>query len=327
MSAGIGLSEISGPLDLRVARDRHGALAVEVDARPTRLAVLGQELRDVDARLRLSDDGATMRLESFRANARHGAVTATAEVGVGANLAYSVAAQLADVPVQDFRLGSGREASPGSPAAGSMAASPRAESMAGSLRAESMAGSPMAEPGPHDTAPPVTAGGMFGHITLSGRRGEIDGRVGRGVVRMMEEGLVSIPLAVRLLQPFHATLPLGEWDYGDAQFFIDGGTLVFESILFESSLDGMFVQHLEGTGTLDLASFELDTRFRSRGGVLLLRDLVGGIGDQLASLEVTGPLWDPRVRVIALPGLQSHDLSAPTAPVPGEPPHIAAVKE
>ncbi len=322
MSAGIGLSEISGPLDLRVARDRHGALAVEVDARPRRLAVLGQKLRDLDARLRLSDDGTTMRLESFRANARHGAVTATAEVGVGENLAYSVAAQLADVPVQDFRLGSGREASPGSP----RTESPRTESpTAGSPTAGSpTAGSPIADPGLHDTAPPVSAGGMFGHITLSGRRGEIDGRVGRGVVRMMEDGLVSIPLAVRLLQPFHATLPLGEWDYGDAQFFIDGGTLVFESILFESSLDGMFVQHLEGTGTLDLASFELDTRFRSRGGVLLLRDLVGGIGDQLASLEVTGPLWDPRVRVIALPGLQSHH---PTAPVPGEPPHIAAVKE
>ncbi len=169
-----------------------------------------------------------------------------------------------------------------------------------------------AEPPPVD--PNQVYGGLFGRLTLSGRRGEPGSRVGRGIVRVMQEGLVAMPLALRLLQVFHATIPVGEWDYANARFFIAGDRLVFEDILFESSLNEMFVQHLKGTGELDLDTFELLVRFRSRGGVLLVRDVVGAIGDQLAIIEVTGPLWDPQPRVIALPGMSGSRPVIPVAP-------------
>jgi hypothetical protein len=48
-------------------------------------------------------------------------------------------------------------------------------------------------------------------------------------------------------------------------------------------------------------------RFRSRSGVLLLRDLVGGVGDQLAGIKVTGPIWDPKASLIPLPALAADD--------------------
>ena len=54
---------------------------------------------------------------------------------------------------------------------------------------------------------------------------------------------------------------------------------------------------------MDFNTFELDTRFRSRGGVLLVRDLIGGIGDQLYVIKVTGPLGDPKTSVVPLPAL------------------------
>ena len=96
-----------------------------------------------------------------------------------------------------------------------------------------------------DAAPrPVEhrSGGLFGDLQLSGVRGDAGSRVGRGVARVMDDALAEMPLALRILQPFHATIPLGDWDYANAEFFITGDHLVFEEILFESSLDGMFLQ-------------------------------------------------------------------------------------
>ncbi len=65
------------------------------------------------------------------------------------------------------------------------------------------------------------------------------------------------------------------------------------------TLDGRMIVGLIQT------SLKLDTRFRSRGGIVLIRDLIGGIGDQLYVIEVTGTLDDPKPRIVPLPATSS----------------------
>ena len=60
---------------------------------------------------------------------------------------------------------------------------------------------------------------------------------------------------------------------------------------------------------MNFDTFELDLRFRPRGTFEPLRDIIGGINDQLMVIKVTGPLSDPQSSIIALPGLSSKGLS------------------
>ena len=58
---------------------------------------------------------------------------------------------------------------------------------------------------------------------------------------------------------------------------------------------------------MDFNTFELKARFQSRTAWVGLSDLVGSIGDRLATIEVTGPLWDPSARLLPLAALASPD--------------------
>ena len=60
---------------------------------------------------------------------------------------------------------------------------------------------------------------------------------------------------------------------------------------------------LEGTGTIDTETFNLDARLHPRAGLPILRDITGAIFDQLYSIDVTGELLDPTVTVVIFPFL------------------------
>ena len=95
--------------------------------------------------------------------------------------------------------------------------------------------------------------------------------------------------------------PLNEsLDYVDSKFFITGDRVVFERLTLECS-----TLQLLGEGEMDFNTFELDLRFKPRGTFEPLRDIIGGINDQLMAIAVTGPLSDPKSSIIALPGLSS----------------------
>jgi hypothetical protein len=144
---------------------------------------------------------------------------------------------------------------------------------------------------------------IFAGVDLGGHRNAPERRWGRGLVRMLGD-VIDVPLVVKMMQIPHLSLPVvSSLGYGETDFYINGNELEFEHILFESSVGDSAPLQLLGDGRMNLDSYVLDTRFRSRGGWLLVRDLIGGIGDQLYVIKVAGPLSDPEASLVPLPGL------------------------
>ena len=123
-----------------------------------------------------------------------------------------------------------------------------------------------------------------------------------------------MPIMLRLAQILQLTLPFGgDLNYADAEFYIAGEMLYFEELVFENTVLDYAPLQLLGSGTLDLKSFELDLKFQARGGLMLVRDVIGSLGDQLLGIEITGPLSDPQANIIALPGLSQADSKGQTS--------------
>jgi hypothetical protein len=112
--------------------------------------------------------------------------------------------------------------------------------------------------------------------------------------------IASMPVMLRILQAAQLVLPIDEsFHHVDVAFFVEGDRIRFERLdLYCQTLK------LQGRGEMTFGSLELDTRFQPRGMVTVLSDIVAILSDQLYELEVTGPLEDPAVRVIALPMLE-----------------------
>jgi hypothetical protein len=137
---------------------------------------------------------------------------------------------------------------------------------------------------------------------LSGDRLDAASKRGRGIFRVINGRLSAIPLALQAMNMLQLTLPLsGELDYADAEMYVIGDLAHFEQMLFESSAGNAATLQLRGEGTLDLRTMEIAARFRPRSGIAILRDIIGGIGDMLYEIELTGPLRQPKARVVPLP--------------------------
>jgi len=153
-----------------------------------------------------------------------------------------------------------------------------------------------------------THGELFGSIQLAGVRGQPELRSGRGSARALGRSLGNLPLVFQIMQVTQLNVPLqGDPDYADLIFYIDGERLVFERILLESTVGDTIALQLIGSGEMNLDSRELNTQFRSRSGMLVIRDFMGGLSDQLYLIEVTGTLGQPRARIVPLPGLTQPD--------------------
>jgi hypothetical protein len=148
---------------------------------------------------------------------------------------------------------------------------------------------------------PIT-GQLYANLSLIGERGSGESKRGRGVVRVLNGHLSSIPLVLQAMQVMQLTLPVaGELDYADAELYVLGDTAYFERILFESSVGGAAALQLRGEGTLDLDTMTIAARFRPRSGIAILRDIIGVVGDMFYEIELTGPLRDPVARIVPLP--------------------------
>jgi hypothetical protein len=97
-------------------------------------------------------------------------------------------------------------------------------------------------------------------------------------------------------------------DYADVRFYVEGENAVLESIVLESTLGDAVPLQLLGDGTLSLSDLELDVHFRSRSGWLVLREIIGLLGDQLFCLHLHGPVDEPTVEIVPLPGLRRSPL-------------------
>jgi len=264
-SPGIEFSQISGNFELSAHGEPGEMPAVEIRAHADRMRAHGYQLTNVEAIGVLSADGKSLEIPSLRADAYGGVVFAEASFGVAPNLHYRANVQVVGVSLEGFFRDSGLGTSGEGDKAGGR------------------------EP----------EGEIYGRLTLAGNRDDPQSRVGRGHVRVLGAHLASVPLMLRMVHLFQFTLAVSDsLHYADADFFVAGDRLVFERILFESTFGDNALLQLYGEGEMDFNTFELDTRFRTRGGVLLIRDIAGALSDQLYVIEVTGTLSDPKPRVI-----------------------------
>ncbi|MCP3902097.1 MAG: hypothetical protein GY715_00555 [Planctomycetes bacterium] len=272
---GVLITEIDGPIDIHVATGPDTLPRTVVRAQPHSANLLGQQVEAINVHVVIEGSEAVLR--EFRADARHGVISAEARAGVGQGKPYRFTAQFVGVPVSDFRVAS--------PESDGKPAKPREDK----------------------------GGRLYARFDLAGDRGDRASRTGRGVARVIGGPLTEVPLMLQVLQLFHLAVP-GQWEYADAEFFIAGDRLVFEDLLFEATIMNNIGQQLRGGGELDLATWDLDARLNTRGGLFLIRDVVGAVGDQLGTIHVTGTLWEPVPSLVPLPGLMGPKALAGTAP-------------
>jgi hypothetical protein len=259
--SGIEVEDVRGVFDVRAVREPDRPTTFRLTARDVALSALDQPIDRAEARLRLTADGRTLVLEDLRGTLHGGAVSCEARVDLEDDRAYELEVNLVGVPL-----------------------------------------APLVEDEPPSKEVIEESGDVFAGLTLSGRWGDPTARRGRGLVRMLDGRVAGVPVALQLVQILQLTIPFsGVLDYADVDFYVAGDQVSFERILFESRLGPNALLQLMGEGQMTLQGYELDTTFRSRGGVLFVRDLVGGIGDQLYLIRVTGPLRDPEASIVPLP--------------------------
>lgn len=271
--AGVTFSEMDSSLDLEVHHRPNTAPQVNMQLLIDRISALECTFEDASTRILLTEEGTRVVIPDFRASSHGGTVTAEADAGVGEDHLYHARVCLAGVGLDGLL----------SEVAGDNASEEILVANAGDQPSQ-----------------------MWASLTMSGYRGEPESMTGQGAFRVMGGQVARIPMVMRVVQVLHLSAPLGQGlDYAEAEFYMDGQRLVFERMLFESTLfDAIAALQLNGTGDLDLTTLQLNTRFTSRGGLLVVRDVMGGIGDQLMVVEVSGPVGDPKARIVALPGLK-----------------------
>ncbi len=280
--AGVPVDEVNGEFQFRAEQEPELPTRLTIDGTGVELHALGVDLEQGRARIELSEDGGNLLISNVSGTVFDGPISGEARIGLGRDQRFEASFQVAGASLALFRERQQAE---------------RAE--------ESAAPELAAESAPRLSASEDRPGMLFGGVAISGIRGRPDLLRGRGIVRAIDN-VAQVPIAQQVMQLVNLTWPFtGSLDFAEAEFFIAGRSLTFERILFESTVGDFAPLQLIGEGQLDLPSLELDTRFRSRGGWLIVRDVVGGIGDQLYVISVTGPLHDPQAAIIALPTLSA----------------------
>ena len=173
---------------------------------------------------------------------------------------------------------------------------------------------PPAEPPPDAEEQARSTGDVYAELALAGERGAPELRRGRAAARVLNGEVAEVLFALQLMQLSQLTIPLNDsFDYAETDLYVEGDTARFERILLESTVGESAALQLLGSGWLRLDDLELDLRFRTRSGLQLVRDLAGGLSDQLYEIQVSGHLARPRRQVNTLPGLR-RDRAAAAGP-------------
>ena len=165
----------------------------------------------------------------------------------------------------------------------------------------------------------AAAGFVRGALSLGGDLDGADTLRGIGHLEASDARMGELPLTLRVLQATQLMLPLSDTlERASLDFHVRGKSLRFERFDLSCPL-----LRLMGTGSMDLATWDVSLRFRNRGVVPGLSDLFGAASDALFVIDVTGPASDPAVQVTPLPPF-GQDPSSPSTPervaaVPGNP--------
>lgn len=141
-------------------------------------------------------------------------------------------------------------------------------------------------------------GRMRGRLDLSGVFGVPEAQRGVGRVMVVDAKLVEFPLGLSLLQLTQLMLPLSaSLERADIEFEVVGDVLTFERFLLASS-----TLRLEGSGSMSMVDGDLALRFRNRGTLPLVSDILGAVvGDQVFMIDVGGTFKDPKPHLVPIP--------------------------
>jgi hypothetical protein len=277
--AGTAFTEADGTLDFHLST-RGGRPDGTIALDFGRLFVVGREATDVHATLRFDAGANSLALEDLEGWMYGGRVAGSARAGFDGPFHASIA--FANVKFAPFA-----EATD----------TPEQRQATRAARAG-------AEEGP---------GRMRGRFDLSGQIGRPELQRGTGRVQVVDARMVEFPLGLSILQLTQLMLPLNAaLDRADVEFEIVGDVLTFEKFVLASS-----TLRLEGSGSLSLADGDLALRFRNRGTVPIVSDLIGAVlGDQMFMIDVGGTLQEPQPRLVPIPILAPE----PSLPTLSEPP-------
>lgn len=137
---------------------------------------------------------------------------------------------------------------------------------------------------------------------------------GRGRVRVRGGEIVSLPLALPVIELSNLQAPMGDAiEYADADFYIEGTRCVFDKLVARSgSIE------IRGEGSAGLPDLSLDLRLRTSGLVRLpfISDVVDAVKNELLTIRVTGTLRRPEFGTVQMPATRGlvRDLLRPAEP-------------
>jgi hypothetical protein len=282
MDTGVEITDVSGVIQVDGARNPGALPILFMHCQLDSLEAYGHRVTRVEVPILLGTQGDSIEIPALRGEVGGGAIHAQIEAGLGERADYDVAIEIVGASLDEFFADLADET-----AVNDIEASPDKE-------------------GRNPT------GHLYATLHLAGERGDSQTRSGRGTIRLMGGRVVDVPLVMQIVQLLQFTVPFtGAIDYVDADYFINGDRMVLEQILLESTFGNNATLQLLGEGNLNLKTFEIDTRFHTRSGVALVRELFGTLGDVLYAIQVVGPIRNPKARVIALPKQQGAPTSSP----------------
>jgi len=130
---------------------------------------------------------------------------------------------------------------------------------------------------------------------------------GTGTIQLQDANIYEAPVMVRLFRELRIkeTDPnAGLFSSVNVDFHLEGLQMILDSVIFEGGAISLY-----GDGMMQLHNRQIDLTMRTRLGnrrtqIPIISDIIGGVGDQLVQLRVTGSLRDPSVIRIAMPKVQ-----------------------
>ncbi len=140
---------------------------------------------------------------------------------------------------------------------------------------------------------------------LWGRSKTLNAMEGRGTIQLREADIYELPVMVSLLKILTVRPPDNKaFSESDIDFQIRGDHVYFPKIVFRGDAIS-----LEGAGEMDAGrnvNLQLGTRLgRGELGLTVLRDVLGGAGDQIVLIHVDGPVSNPRIVRQPLPAVNN----------------------
>ncbi len=157
-------------------------------------------------------------------------------------------------------------------------------------------------------------GTVNGSLSLGGTMHSTEEPRGIGRIQATAARMGELPFTLRLLQATQLMIPLSDTlDSATVDFHVRGNHLRFDR--FDLTCPTL---KLLGSGSMDLSTWNVAMRFRNRGTLPLVSDLLGAASDNLFVIDVTGPAGDPEVHLTPLPPLGNDPSRQIPSDVPAE---------